>query len=265
MQTIGRLLVALLCVGAMAAPARSAPDDAAATADQRAFDTRTFNGLGGIAEALPDIRSVVVLRRGRVAFEYHRSGIARDTLHPIESATKSVLSTLVGIALAQGRIASLEQPVIALMPELASVNADPRALHLSVRHLLTMTSGFEGSERRFFDPKERAQFAMSRRFAADPGTVFRYDNPASNLLAAVLANAVGETPTAYAQRQLFAPLGIERSASTAIAGLVDLGPGAHAARDAAARFQQPDHRRTAQGIQAPPPAVEQIVQRLRIA
>ncbi len=189
----------------------SAPGGPAPSAADQAFDIKAFAGLGHIAEALPDIRSVVVIRRGRVAFEYHRSGYTADSLQPIESVTKSVLSTLVGIALAQGHIASLDQPVVTLMPELAGLNADVRARQLSVRHLLTMTAGFAPSERRFFDPKERAQFAMSRTFESNPGAAFRYDNPASNLLAAVLAKAVDETPAGYAQRQLFAPLGIERS------------------------------------------------------
>jgi CubicO group peptidase (beta-lactamase class C family) len=177
MRRLRHLLAFLFCAGVGAAQpqtvAVSAPDWPASSAAEQAFDAKTFAGLGASAEALPDIRGVVVIRRGRVAFEYHRSGYTPDTLHPIESVTKSVLSTLVGIALAQGRIASLDQPVVALMPELAGVNADPRAQQLSVRHLLTMTAGFEASERRFFDPKERAQFAMSRKFASNPGDVFR--------------------------------------------------------------------------------------------
>jgi CubicO group peptidase (beta-lactamase class C family) len=204
-----RVLAALLWTAFGWAHAQTTP--ASPPTAQQDFDTRTFAGLGHTIEALPDIRSVVVLRRGRVAFEFHRSGHAPDSLHSVESVTKSVLSTLVGIALSQGHIASLDQPVVTLMPELAGLNADPRARQLSVRHLLTMTAGFAPSERRFFDPKERAQFAMSRPFESDPGAAFRYDNPAANLLAAVLAKAVGETPAGYAQRQLFAPLGIERS------------------------------------------------------
>ncbi len=52
---------------------------------------------------------------------------------------------------------------------------------------------------------------MSRRFEANPGEVFRYDNPASDLLAAVLGKAVGERPAAFARQHLFAPLGIERT------------------------------------------------------
>ena len=155
------------------ATARSAPDGPPPSPTAMALDDRAFAGLAVIIDALSDVRNVVLLRGGSVAFEYHRSGTTPDTLHSVESVTKSVPSTLVGIALAQGRITSLDQPVPAPLPDLVDANDDPRAQQLTVRHLLTMTAGFQGSERRFFDPKERARFAMSRMFEADPGAVFR--------------------------------------------------------------------------------------------
>lgn len=201
--------ISLLCT-ALAQPV-AAHDESRPSPYEHAFDARVFAGLAAQAEALADIRGLVVLRRGHVAFEYQRGGPQTQPLQPVESVTKSVLALLVGMAVEQGPIASLDQPVLALLPQLADANDDPRAQRLTVRHLLTMTAGFQSSERRFFDAKERARFAMGRRFEAEPGTTFRYDNPAADLLAALLEQAVGETPAAYAQRQLFAPLGIETS------------------------------------------------------
>lgn len=210
-----RLLAGIVLAAMAAAHAQGGsepgPDWPAATTAEQAFDAKTFAGLDRSIAELTDIRSVVVIRRGRVAFEYHRDGYTQDTLHSVESVTKSVLSALVGIAHAQGRITSLDQPIVALMPELASVNTDPRAQQLTVRHLLTMTAGFKDSERRFYNPKEHAQFAMSRAFESAPGEAFRYDNWASDLLSAVLEKAIDEKPAAYAQRHLFGPLAIERS------------------------------------------------------
>jgi CubicO group peptidase (beta-lactamase class C family) len=203
------LSISLLCT-ALALPA-AAHDESQPSPNEQAFDARVFAGLQVQAEALTDIRALVVLRRGRVAFEYHRGGPQNQPLQTVESVTKSVLALLVGMAVDQVRIAGLDQPVLALLPQLADANDDPRAQRLTVRHLLTMTAGFQASERRFFDAKERARFAMGRRFEAEPGMTFRYDNPAADLLAALLEQAVGETPAAYAQRQLFAPLGIETS------------------------------------------------------
>lgn len=205
MPSSRRHFTAVLCAATLGV-ARGAPE----LSPPAAAAARHFAGLAERAEALPDIRAVLVLQRAQPMFEYRRSGLTPETLHEVASVTKSVLSMLVGMAVAQGRIAGLDTPIVALLPELADANTDPRAQLLSVRHLLTMTAGFQGSERRFIDPKARDRFAMSRRFEADPGTRFRYDNPAADLLAAALARSVGETPAAYAQRQLFAPLGIER-------------------------------------------------------
>lgn len=205
------LSIALLCAALIASQARAAADEPVASPAEQAFDARVFAGLAAQAEALPDLRSLVVLRLGRMAFEYHRSGQDRATLQPVESVTKSVLSLLVGIAVAQGRIASPDQPVLAMVPQRADANDDLRAQRLTVRHLLTMTAGFQPSDRRVFDAKERERFAMGRRFEAEPGTRLRYDNPAADLLVAALAQAVGETAAACAQRELFAPLGIEAS------------------------------------------------------
>ena len=118
-----------------------------------------------------------------------------------------MLSLLVGIALGQGQLRDLDQTLLSLLPDLADANDDPRSKRLTLRHLLTLTAGFQGRERRFFDASEHARFAFSRPFEADPGQAFRYDNPAFNLLAAALVAAVGQPLRAYAEQQLFKPLG----------------------------------------------------------
>lgn len=193
-------LAGLRAAGAQALPADAAP--AAAAADPWA-------GLAGpIDQTLGDVRSLVVLQRGVTLFEHHRSGHPPSTLHPLESVTKSVLSLLVGIALAQGRLSGLDQTVLSLLPGLADANADPRARRLTLHHLLTLTAGFQGRERGFFDSRESARFAFGRPFEAEPGQAFRYDNPAYNLLAAALVAAVGQPLRDFAEQQLFTPLGI---------------------------------------------------------
>ena len=216
MRLLRRLMVSplLLVLGLVHAQGSSMPsqDWPTASPTEQALDEKAFAGLPQrIDSDLTDIRSVVVVRRGRIAFEYYRSGQTPESLQSVESVTKSVLSMLVGIAQAQGRIPDLDRPIVELMPELAGVNSDPRARTVTVRHLLTMTAGFQSSERRFFDPKELAPYAMSRKFAANPGEVFRYDNPGANLLAAVIGKAVAEEAGVFAQRHLFAPLGIDRA------------------------------------------------------
>jgi len=217
MHPVPRLLVATLLLAAALARAQSgAPPDAAVAASSHAsspaapvVDPGAFAGLERtIADTTPDVRSVVVLQNGRLAFEYDRAGSTRDDLRDVQSVTKSVLSLLVGIALAQGRIASLDQAVVALLPELAEVNSDPRAANVTVRHLLTMTAGFDVEARVRADRPGLARQAIARPLKAAPGERFAYDNLAADLLAAVLERAVGQTVPAFAAQQLFEPLGI---------------------------------------------------------
>jgi CubicO group peptidase (beta-lactamase class C family) len=181
----------------------------AAHGDPTGLSAGRLAELSAQAAARPDLRAVAVLRGGKPVFDYLRADLRQDGLHETASVTKSVLSMLVGQALSQGRIAGLDTPVEALLPDLAGVNADPRVQRLELRHLLTMTAGFQATERRFIDARARDRFAIGRRFEADPGTRFRYDNPSADLLAAALARSVGETVATYAGRQLFEPLGID--------------------------------------------------------
>ena len=68
------LSIALLCGALWTPAAQGAADEPVASAAAQDFDARVFAGVAAQAEALPDVRSLVALRRGRVAFEYHRSG-----------------------------------------------------------------------------------------------------------------------------------------------------------------------------------------------
>ena len=72
---------------------------------------------------------------------YYRDG-EPDTLRDTQSASKSALSALLGTAMAQGHITSVDQRVVDLVPEWAPLNADPRAATITLRHLLTLTAGF---------------------------------------------------------------------------------------------------------------------------
>src|SRR5690606_17794764 len=120
------------------------------------------------------------------------------------SVEKSALSTLVGIALAQGHIASLDQAVVSLAPEWTALNPDPRTAAITVRHLLTMTSGFDQGA--LADSPRKHPAPWTRPLRAAPGESFAYDNSAVPLLGAVLAKATGMAVEDYARAQLVEPL-----------------------------------------------------------
>jgi CubicO group peptidase (beta-lactamase class C family) len=177
------------------------------TAAQQAQDAEAFAPVGTLlADGLTDIQSVVVLLRGRVVHEFYRDG-KPDALRNVQSVEKSALSALFGIALAQGRIASLDQPVLELMPEWRDLNADPRAASITLRHLLTFTAGFEVNDPLGITGRNMAPAkGWARPLAAAPGERFAYDNPGIAMLGAILEKAAGMPAQDYARQQLVGPL-----------------------------------------------------------
>lgn len=160
-----------------------------------------------LAGQFTDVQSVVVLLRGQPVYSYYRDG-APDALRATHSVAKSALSALVGIALAQGRLASLDQRVVELLPGVAPAGADPRVAQITVRHLLTMSAGFAIDDPTGTGPALRPKEALARPLAHAPGAAFAYDNSVVPLLGAVLERATGMPLADYARRHLVEPLGM---------------------------------------------------------
>ncbi len=196
------LLASLLIAG----PTLSAEGWRASTPQERRLDAGSFQGVGQtIAEHMEDVQSAVVVLRGRVVFEFYRDGNP-EKLRDQQSVAKSALSTLAGIALGQGRIRSLDQPVVELVPDWTSLNRDPRATAITVRHLLTMTAGFEVNDPRGTGAANVPTSAWSRALVAAPGEKFAYDNSIVPLLSAVIEKATGMPLADYARLNLVSPL-----------------------------------------------------------
>jgi CubicO group peptidase (beta-lactamase class C family) len=137
--------------------------------------------------------------------------------HDVRSVTKSVTGALVGIALAEGKIKSLDQTVGELLAAQLPKNADPRFAGVTVKQLLTMTSGLAGDDSSGGDARlEEAMWTspdwvrhiLSRRLVWEPGTQWAYSNASSHLLSAIVANVSGQSTLEFARAKLFNPLGI---------------------------------------------------------
>jgi CubicO group peptidase (beta-lactamase class C family) len=179
------------------------------TQAQTAQDAKAFEAVAPLlADRLTDAQSVVVVLRGRIVYEFYRDG-RPDTLRPVQSVEKSAFSALFGVALAQGRIASLDVPVVELMPEWRGLNADSRAATITLRHLLTFTAGFEVNDPRGITGRTMPPAtAWARPLAAAPGERFAYDNPIISMLVPVLETITGMPAADYARQHLVAPLGM---------------------------------------------------------
>ena len=161
------------------------------------------------------IHSLLVLRHGRVAADITFHPFAGG-LHDLASCTKSVTSTLIGIAIGQGAIAGVDAPVLDLLPRRPVANVDDRKRALTLAHLLTMSTGLAC----YADPGEItlqemrrsddwAQFVLDLRMIENPGARFEYCSPASHLLSVILQQATGRTALDFAREHLFGPLGIK--------------------------------------------------------
>ncbi len=148
---------------------------------------------------------------------YYRKG----PFHTMQSVSKSMTSTLIGIAKQNGAPLDLNAAVLPLFEGFRTRGDDPRWRALTLRHLLTMTSGIEWDETTvtYTDPKNSCaamegsenwvQFVLDQKMAAEPGKGFVYNSGVTELLGQILKNATGKDPDAYAGEHLFGPLGIE--------------------------------------------------------
>ena len=162
----------------------------------------------------PHVFSTTVYQSNQYVFEYYRSGYkskARNT----RSITKSVLSTLYGIAIECGYLKSLDEPFAQYLPEYSEFCVDKNTSRITFRHLLSMTSGLECSDRRpldYFKSANWTKYYLERKVTHKPGTKFRYSSASSNLLAILLCKLTSLGVHEFAKQYLFTPLGISKNA-----------------------------------------------------
>ena len=161
------------------------------------------------------VNSLLVERHGYIVLDTYFYPFADNQLHDVASVTKSVMSTLVGIAQAKQEIISLDTPVLPVLSEETAWSADARKRHMTLAHLLSMTSGLDCSAKdgqNFLQQMEStphwSTFALERPQTANPGTQFNYCAANMQLVSALLTHETGESAASFAQRELFGPLGI---------------------------------------------------------
>jgi CubicO group peptidase (beta-lactamase class C family) len=162
----------------------------------------TADGLG--------VDSLMVLRHGAVLFERWWNEQSPSRAHEMFSVTKSFTSTAVGMACDEGLL-SVDEPVLAFFPTYASASVRANVRAMSLRHLLTMSSG-HGSElwrsMKARPDEDWVRIFLETPLALPPGSRFRYSSANSHLLSAALANRTGRTMAEFLTPRLFNPLGI---------------------------------------------------------
>jgi CubicO group peptidase (beta-lactamase class C family) len=165
-----------------------------------------------IASRQINLHSMIVIRHGTIVVEKYFGTYSADRTQEVYSITKGVTAALIGIALGQGSIDSVDHKVLDYFPDLTLADNDPRKQDITIEHLLTMSSGLAWSDDTDVDAMMRGgsqvRYVLDRPMAAAPGEKFNYNTGAPGVLCAILQKATGMSPTDFADAYLFGPLGI---------------------------------------------------------
>ena len=170
------------------------------------------------------IDSLLIVKNGYMVLEEYPGSIYdQDNRHIIHSCTKSFTSALVGIAIEEGYIDSVDEKLVDLLPNRTYANYDERIDDITLEHLLMMTSGFEwdewsqpyssyaNSHYQYWAASNSVQFVLDLPLAYDPGEAWVYSSGSSHLLSAIVTEATGVSLLEYAAEKIFTPLGIQVS------------------------------------------------------
>jgi len=240
------LLLILLCTTLLVAcspahksriPAQTNDGWQTASLDEVGIDEKALGRLvDGIDRGeYENIHSVLIVKDGKLVFEEYFSGytwnyeqsehkgtltdFGIDTTHNLASVTKSVTSALVGIAMDHGFIQGVDEKVLDFFPEYADLS-DERKDRITLEHLLTMTAGLEWNEMgitysnrsndliQLFWVLDPIEYILAKDAIDEPGTKWYYSGGCTNLLGEVIREATGLRMDDFAEKHLFAPLGI---------------------------------------------------------
>jgi CubicO group peptidase (beta-lactamase class C family) len=161
-------------------------------------------------------QAFLVIQDDAILYEQYFNGTQRESIVTSFSTAKSFTSALIGIAIAEGRIQSVNDPITEYLPELKE--RDPAFAEISIRDLLMMSSGIRYSEppdnaTTYYYPDLRSLALETTRIIDAPGNTFHYNNFHPLLLGLILERATGTTVAGYLEEKIWQQVGMEFSGS----------------------------------------------------
>lgn len=184
-----------------------------------------------------NIHSLLVIENDELVIEQYYNGWERDRLHFLASTTKSFNAILIGIAIDQGKIIDVNQKMLSFFPEYDTLEKDFRKHQITIKDLLTMTSGFKWDENSLplNDPDNMGnqmeqtddwlKSALSLLMDTLPGTKYVYCGPNAVILSEIIRKSTGQSIAEFAEAYLFQPLGIKEYDWFSKNGVFDSGGG----------------------------------------
>lgn len=183
-------------------------NDQEAVGDLEAFLTET------------DTQAFIVIQDDQILYENYFNGASRDSVVTSFSMAKSFTSALVGIAIDEGYIGSLDDPITDYMPEL--LERDPAFGAITIGDLLLMSSGIKyrefpfvnGDDAKTYYYPDLQELALEQtQIASEPGETFLYNNYHPLLLGIILERATGRPVAQFLEEKIWQPLGMEYDGS----------------------------------------------------
>jgi len=185
-------------------------------------DPKKINELMGniLKGDIKNIHSILLVKNGKLIFEEYFYGYNRDTKHIIYSASKSVTSILMGIAMDQKMIPNVDQKVYAFLPEYKGTKWVDQKYDITLKHVLTMSAGIDWEHEKYPHHDARnstgamtrsgdwIKFVLDRDAIERPGDRFNYSDGLAMLLGVIIKNSTGMYVDEFAEKHLFTPLGI---------------------------------------------------------
>jgi CubicO group peptidase (beta-lactamase class C family) len=184
------------------------------TPKEQGLDSTLLEKLYDEAADLETLYSLLVIKNGYLVAEAYFDGGSVEQKTLLQSASKSYYSALVGIALDQGCLSSVDQKMMDFFPGVADQISDPKKKTITLRHLLQMRSGYpwEESDAALWETMFTGDFLPPIEdfpLVSDPGTEFHYSNLSPHWLGVIVERACDTDLKEFAQEHLFSPLGVE--------------------------------------------------------
>ena len=161
-------------------------------------------------------QAFIVIQNDAILYEKYFNGTSRDSIVTSFSIAKSFTSALIGVAISEGHIHSVDDPITDYLPELA--DRDPAFANVTIRNLLMMSSGIKYAEfpfvngddaKTYYYPDLRQLALNDTKIVGVPGEKFLYNNYHPLLLGMILERATGTSVATYLQEKIWKPIGME--------------------------------------------------------
>ncbi|MFC2135411.1 serine hydrolase domain-containing protein [Bacteroidota bacterium] len=177
------------------------------------IDPQGLTDAYDILTASPDTRCLLVERNGVLVQEEYLNGYTAERFYDLRSVTKSIISILIGIAIDQGSINSVDETIEDYLGDILP-DLEPEKGALTIRHLITMTTGLPWRELGYTSTDfsswvtsdDQIMWILDKPLFDTPGEYWNYNTGASHILSAILTSATGLSAKDFAQQYLLTPL-----------------------------------------------------------